>query len=219
MIFTILNDSMLLLVKKPMTAEKGREFYALFRKTARQELTEILPEVPDIGDSIFLSSYWCGVCCIAWYRAFLRLGVDPDEANQWIWRVIERSLQMLPGFLIPFVRKLYLGGMLKKAEPHREKRNAGTLPEYDWVVTCTPVDKECFRLDIHECAIQKLCRKFHAEGLLPSLCRTDYLVAHYLRAGFERTKTLGDGDDICNNTFRFHGECQWMPEKGFVDRK
>lgn len=118
MIFTILNNAMLLLAKKPMTAEKGKDFYALFRKTARQELTEMLPEVPDIGDSIFLSSYWCGVCCIAWYRAFLRLGIDPDEANQWIWRVIERSLQMLPGFLIPSVRKLYLGGMLKKAGHH-----------------------------------------------------------------------------------------------------
>lgn len=127
MIFTILNDSMLLLVKKPMTAEKGREFYALFRKTARQELTEILPEVPDIGDSIFLSSYWCGVCCIAWYRAFLRLGVDPDEANQWIWRVIERSLQMLPGFLIPFVRKLYLGGDAEKGRASQGKTKCRNL--------------------------------------------------------------------------------------------
>ena len=162
MIFTILNDAMLLLARKPMTAEKGREFYALFRKTARQELKGMLPEVPDIGDSIFLSSYWCGVCCIAWYRAFLRLGVSSDEANQWIWRVIERSLQMLPGFLVPFVRKLYLGGMLKKAEPHSEKRQAGTLPEYDWSVTCTQVDKECFRLDIHECAIQKFVNFLHS---------------------------------------------------------
>lgn len=56
MIFTILNDAMLLLARKPMTAEKGRECYALFRKTARQELKGMIPEVPDIGDSIFLSS-------------------------------------------------------------------------------------------------------------------------------------------------------------------
>lgn len=215
----LLNDFLLLLSSGSLIAEKGEEFFSLFSKNVRQELRAILPEVPKIGDSIFKSSYLIGVCFIAWYRVFVKLGLTSDEANQWIWRVLENALKKIPSFLVPLAKKIYIGGMLRKAVSHTEKSKAGTLPEYDWTIAYTPVDSNCFRLDVHECGIQKLCSKFHTEEMLPSLCRTDYMVAHYLRAGFERTQTLGDGNCVSNNTFRFHGECQWMPEKGFVDRK
>lgn len=215
----LLNAFLMLLSKGILIAEKGKAFFSQFRKGVRQELRAILPEVPEIGDSIFKSSYWIGVCFIAWYRMFLKLGLTSDEANQWIWRVLENALKKIPPFLILLAKRIYIGGMLKKAASHTEKSKEGTLPEYDWMITYTPVDSNCFRLDVHECGIQKLCRKFHTEEMLPSLCRTDYLVAHYLRAGFERTQTLGDGDCVCNNTFCNHGDCQWMPEKGFFDRK
>lgn len=39
---------------------------------------------------------------------------------------------------------------------------------------------------------------------------------HY---GFERTKTLGDGDECCNCRYYIKGDCDWSPEKGFNDRK
>ena len=39
---------------------------------------------------------------------------------------------------------------------------------------------------------------FHAEGMLPGICRMDYLFASRMKNGFERTKTLGDGDECCN---------------------
>lgn len=35
----------------------------------------------------------------------------------------------------------------------------------------------------------------------------------------ERTLTLGDGDEMCNNKFFIIGECEWNPEKGFDIRK
>jgi len=47
----------------------------------------------------------------------------------------------------------------------------------------------------------------------------DYLTSHYLKSGFERTLTLGDGDEMCNNKFFIDGECEWSPEKGFNIRK
>jgi hypothetical protein len=47
----------------------------------------------------------------------------------------------------------------------------------------------------------------------------DYLFAHLMNNGFERTKTLGDGDDCCNCRYYLTGSCEWSPEKGFADRK
>lgn len=55
--------------------------------------------------------------------------------------------------------------------------------------------------------------------MLPSICRMDYLTSHYLKNGFLRDKTLGDGDEMCNNKFYINGECEWAPEKGFGHRK
>lgn len=43
--------------------------------------------------------------------------------------------------------------------------------------------------------------------------------SHYLKSGFMRDKTLGDGDEMCNNKFYINGQCEWVPEKGFEYRK
>lgn len=79
--------------------------------------------------------------------------------------------------------------MLKKAESHSKKSLEGNLPQ------------------------------FEVESMLPSICRMDYLTSHYLKNGFLRDKTLGDGDEMCNNKFYINGECEWAPEKGFRHRK
>lgn len=44
--------------------------------------------------------------------------------------------------------------------------------------------------------------------MLLILWRMDYLTSHYSKSGFERTKTLGDGDEVCNNKFFINGECE-----------
>lgn len=124
--------------KKDIIAERNITFYKVFKKKIRGHLKEIIPQVPDIGNSIF-----------------------------------------------KYVK----------------------------------VDRNQFRLDTYECGLKKLCKRFGVEEMLPSLCRMDYLTAHYLKHSFERTKTLGDGDEVCNNQFSFIGECEWAPEKGFEHRK
>lgn len=205
--------------KKDIIAERNTTFYKVFKKKIRGHLKEIIPQVPDIGNSIFKSSYLIGVAFIAWYKAFLEMGLSSDEANIWIWKGTENAIKKIPRFMIPLVKKIYLGGMLRKAEEQTEKSKKGTLPEYDWSINYVKVGRNKFRLDTYECGLKKLCKKFGVEEMLPSLCRMDYLTAHYLKYSFERTKTLGDGNEVCNNQFSFIGECAWAPEKGFEHRK
>ena len=90
---------------------------------------------------------------------------------------------------------------------------------YDWQIQYRDVDTNCFEIDILACGIKKLAADFHAEGMLPGICRMDYLYASIMKNGFERTKTLGDGDDCCNCRYFLKGDCEWAPEKGFVTRK
>lgn len=214
-----MSQCLMWLTKKLIISENGKEFYKSFKKTTNSYLSEIIPLVPSIGNSLFKSSYFMGVMFIAWYKAFLKLGLTSDEANKWIWRASENALKKIPSPFINFVKKRYLSSMLKNAESHAKKSHEGTLPEYDWKVSNVHIHGNVIQLNTYECGIQKLCKRFETEKLLPSLCRMDYLTAHYLQYGFNRDKTLGDGDDVCNHCFYYDGNCEWSPEKGFEHRK
>ncbi|MCD1655961.1 L-2-amino-thiazoline-4-carboxylic acid hydrolase [Treponema zuelzerae] len=210
---------LLFLSKKDIINEKGTKYYSDLKKQIKYQLKLIVPNVPEIGDSIFRSSYIMGVIYIAWYKSFLELGMQKDEANIWIWRASENSLKIIPKNCLWLVKKAYIGGMLKKAESHTKKSIENKLPEYDWKIEYKKVNENEFYLNTYECGIKKLCKLFNTEEMLPSLCRLDYLTSHYLGSGFLRDKTLGDGDELCNNKFFINGICEWSPEKGFISRK
>lgn len=81
------------------------------------------------------------------------------------------------------------------------------------------INKNTFEIDITECAMLKLAEDNNVRNLLPGICRMDYLFSNLMGNGFERTKTLGDGDNCCNCRYHIVGECEWAPEKGFIERK
>lgn len=220
MIVILFMSNLLLKLNRNMIVERrGKVFYISLKKKIKIHLKEITPQVPEIGDSIFKSSYLMGVLFIAWYKAFIQLGLSSDEANIWIWDATENALKKIPKHFVWVVKKAYIGGMLKKAESHSKKSLEGNLPEFDWKIEYKKINDNEFYLNTYECGIQKLCKKFEVESMLPSICRMDYLTSHYLKNGFLRDKTLGDGDEMCNNKFYINGECEWAPEKGFGHRK
>ena len=125
----------------------------------------------------------------------------------------------IPSYFLHSTGKSYMNGFRKKAAHHVERQNLGELHPYDWKIAYRDIDENCFEIDITECAMKKLAHKLGAEGLLPGICRMDYLFSSIMGNGFIRTKTLGDGDDCCNCHYELDGQCEWAPEKGFSDRK
>jgi hypothetical protein len=214
-----MNNIVIKINKKYFIEKYGKKFYNHFKNKVNKKLKEIIPDVPDIGDSIFKSSYLMAIFFIAWFKVLKEMNISSNEANLIIWEATENCLKKIPSIMIPLAKKMYLTPMIKKAESHSKKSKNNSLPEYDWKIEYIKVDDNIFCLNTYECGIKKLCKKFETEEMLPSLCRMDYLTSHYLKSGFERTKTLGDGDEICNNKFYIDGECEWNPEKGFVIRK
>jgi hypothetical protein len=99
------------------------------------------------------------------------------------------------------------------------RQDRGELHPYDWHLTYREVSANTFEIDITECGLKKLAHDFAADGLLPGICRMDYLFSWLMGNGFERTRTLGDGDDCCNCRYHLVGDCEWSPEKGFETRK
>jgi len=197
----------------------GAKFWQSFRALSKINFDSILPGVPDIGESIFSFNYDFGPPYIAWYKSFLSLGLSQEETIENIWKMNEKMATAIPSPFLHFSGKSYMNGFRKKAAAHVKRQNRGELHPYDWKVTYREIDKNSFEIDITECAMKKLSHDFDADGLLPGICRMDYLFSSVMGNGFVRTKTLGDGDDCCNCHYELEGKCEWSPEKGFSERK
>lgn len=205
---------------KSLIVEKyGSKFWHEFKDRSDQWLARILPEMPDMGDSVFAFNLDFCPAYIAWYKAFMELGLSNDAAGEGIWAINEQLITMVPGWLMPLSKRIYLGGFRRKAAKHAEKSRLNELHPYDWKITYRETSKNTFEIDITECGMLKLGKDFDAMGMFPMICRLDYLFAHYMGNGFERTKTLADGDECCNCRYHLTGSCAWPPAGGFIDRK
>ncbi|WP_245535424.1 L-2-amino-thiazoline-4-carboxylic acid hydrolase [Sphaerochaeta pleomorpha] len=131
----------------------------------------------------------------------------------------ERMITIIPRGLLHLAGKSYINGFKKKAAMHAERQLKKELHPYDWQIAYREVSDNTFEIDITECGLKKLAHDFDADGLLPGICRMDYMVSYLMGNGFERTKTLGDGDDCCNCRYHREGLCAWSPEKGFEGRR
>lgn len=205
--------------RKVLIKKYGKKFWKSFKKLSKEKLAAILPLTPDIGKSIFPLNYQFGPAYIAWYKTFIELGLQQKEAWETIWMMNEKMVTILPKFLRHLTGKSYINSFRKKAAAHVERQQKNELHPYDWRVIYREINSNTFELDITECGIIKLTHDFDADGLLPGICRMDYLLSHLMGNGFERTKTLGDGDDCCNCRYHIIGTCEWSPEKGFEGRR
>lgn len=206
--------------KKGIQATYGADFFQRFAVLSRQRLEEMLPRVPDIGDSIFAFNYLYGPCYFAWYQALRELNIDETTAMNLIWQINEDLVKGIPGPLLRwFGKQMYLGTFRKRAVDAEKRGKAGQLHPFDWRIAYSDIDANTFAIDIFECAMLKLADRFGYRNLFPHVCRMDYLFSHYFHQSFHRTGTLADGDPCCNCWYQAPGTCEWAPEKGFVERR
>lgn len=205
--------------KRWIVDKYGIQFWHRFKDKSDEWLKRVLPEVPDLGDSIFAFNFDFCPAYIAWYKAFMESELSSDEASEGIWTINEQLIAMLPGWIMPLSKRLYLNGFRKKAAKHAERSRLNQLHPYDWKIVYREISANTFEIDITECGMLKLGRDFDALGMFPMICRMDYLFAHYMGNGFERTKTLADGDECCNCRYHLIGSCDWPPTGGFYDHK
>ncbi|MGE5458981.1 MAG: L-2-amino-thiazoline-4-carboxylic acid hydrolase [Methanobacterium sp.] len=205
--------------KKVIIQRYGKEFYKDFKRLASEAVSQVISQMPDIGNTIFAFNYKFAPTYIACYRASQALGLTPDEIQDMLWHVNERLITMVPKIFMKIFIRSYLNNFRHKAREHERLGQEKLLHPFDWVIQYRNINDTTFEIDIYECGIMKLAAKFDALGILPSVCRVDYMMSNYMGAGFERTKTLGDGDDCCNCRYIIGGNCEWAPDKGFIDRK
>ncbi len=205
--------------RRGLIRQYGKAFWNSFRSLSLRYFRDIAPQVPDIGESIFSLNYAFLPAYVAWYRAFSDLNVEPEQIDRCIWFMNDRMITNIPNWLAKAIGKRYYHSFQKKAKSHLQRQAENRSHPLDWRIAYRKLNEETFEIDILSCPFQQLSAKFGAAGLLPGICRMDYLFANRLGNGFSRTKTLGDGDDCCNCHYELIGNCLWAPETGFIDRK
>ena len=197
----------------------GKPFWKSFQRRSKEYFREVVPQVPDIGKSIFSLNYQFLPAYVAWYRAFSDLELSSQEIDQNIWMMNDRMVSNVPKWLSKSMGQQYYRSFQQKAKAHLERQAKNQSHPLDWRIDYRKLSEEAFEIDILSCPFQQLSGKLGAAGLLPGICRMDYLFANRLGNGFTRNKTLGDGDDCCNCHYEMTGNCAWAPETGFTDRK
>jgi L-2-amino-thiazoline-4-carboxylic acid hydrolase len=206
--------------RKGIQAVYGDDFYKRFTKLSRQHLERMLPDVRDIGKSIFSFNYMFGPCYFAWYRALRDLGIEKQDALNLIWQINEDFVKTFSPALAPwFGKTMYLGGFRRKAVEAESRGKTGQLHQFDWRIEYLDIDRNTFAIHIYECGMLKLGEQLGYLELFPHVCRMDYLFAYYFHQSFKRSGTLADGEPCCDCWYQVPGQCEWAPEKGFIDRK
>lgn len=205
--------------RKALIARYGKSFWLDFKRRSGAHFRKLAPELPDIGESLFWFNFQFMPAYVSWYKALAELGRGRDEATEILWMINERLATAIPR---PFLRRMGRAGISrvrKEAPAHELRQKRGELHPWDWMIRYWEIDANAFEMDITRCAMQRFAREHGADALLPGICRMDYLFSWLMGNGFQRTKTLGDGDDCCNCHYQLEGACEWSPEKGFVGRK
>lgn len=194
--------------KKALKQELG-EKYPLFKQKADLYMKKYYPQIPEIGRTIFSNSYYFASCYFFYFPAFKDLGYSPEEAGKLIWKINESMVRAIPPFLRPLTGWYYTRQFRSMGPEASEKSKQGQLHPDDWKVTYTSLGRDSYEVDIYECFVVKMAKRFGQMDLFPFVCRMDYLFSHYFHQGFHRTRTLGDGDHECNCRWTIPGECDW----------
>ncbi len=160
------------------------------------EHKEIVLRAKDMNDNRLFSSYVMGIYFIAMNRC---TGLSAEENYNILSTALSESLIFRKGLgtAEKYLDEKNIPMRLKWSEESHKRKN-----ENNWVVD---ILTKCEDFDLGynytECGICKICRDEGCFELAKYLCRLDFMIADLMNVKLVRTKTLANGDDMCD--FRY----------------
>lgn len=172
-------------------------------KSARIEFTRLLPDIPYIGGDrhpgtkwMLLSAHW-----ISFLRPIKDKGHSTQSAARIMYDLYVDHLNTIPKEKMEkrgrnmFTQK-FMDGMKNWADKTKGQR-------VDWVAEFIPGDGKSFDwgIDYHYCPCRNFFQAQGASDIAPYFCLVDFPEHKLLGTGLVRTKTIAQGDSICD--FRY----------------
>ncbi len=179
----------------------------------------LIPEIPYVGgkENHLTEMLISSVQALSMIITLKDLGESKGKIGEIIYRIAENRIRSVNPVLLFFIRIMFFSKTRLKKMKNASLKSQDKKYSENWVYKTT-IGKDTdftFTNTYSECGIYKFYKKMGYEEYVPYLCLTDYALFKGLKVRLERSKTIGNGDEICNFKFIRNGKPVegWPPEK------
>ena len=167
-----------------------------FKKKHMEEYKAMVKRTPSAGsmkDNMFASVMYLGCYGLAYYKA------DPERITMDVFDGMINAICESD-----IMKKVYKGKNCfdqKEIDKYVRGSERSKKKEYpmDWLFDFSyDLSKPEYFVTYHECGLCKIAKREGLMFLMPHMCVMDYPTIEYKGGKLIRTKTLGNGDDICD---------------------
>lgn len=185
--------------QKEIGRRYGKEYAKLLLQNSKPLYREIIGRTPSIGglkNSLSINLIWACMLVAIYKTADKK--ITPEKMGDILCEAMRSSRvfavsQKVDPFTRKYQNKWAAGAELSQSSPYA----------FDWRYTFIP-GKDLSEFGVHysECGICKLCQAEDCFEIARQMCKLDYVMVKSMRAELTRTKTIGNGDEICDFTYR-----------------
>ena len=198
-----------------MTSLHGHDAAEDLVADARQAFEDLIPELPYIGgqENHLTNSLIWSAQCLALHRVLKAHGMTAAAAGKILYDAILQKASE-PRQPIPPSEWMSPEELMAR---RRQRAERSQLREFsgDWVYTFVEGDGEAFDYgyDFIECGTRNFFQAHAAQDFLPYYCFLDYAYSEVEELGLSRSKTLAEGETLCNHRFKQGRETErrWPP--------
>lgn len=181
----------------------GGEIAREICRSARNEFIHLLPDLPYIGGDqhpgtrwLLLAGHW-----ISFLRPMKEKGYSTESAAHMMYDLYEAHLNTIPkGKMTKRGNYMFTQEYMDIMKNWAQKSKGQNV---DWVADFIPKNGDAFDygIDYHYCPCFEYFTTQGAKEISPYFCLVDFPEHKVMGTGLVRTKTLAQGNDVCN--FRY----------------
>ncbi|MDP3981083.1 MAG: L-2-amino-thiazoline-4-carboxylic acid hydrolase [Chlamydiota bacterium] len=188
-----------------MTQTYGADVASSIAQEAERQFEALLPLLPELGGAknIVIRDFPVALWCVAYLRPMKAHGKTAEELGKMIYDMFDMDLRQMPEEAkIAEGAKLFTPEHIDALKGWARWTQKREYPA-NWVATFVPGNGADFDYgyDYSECAIVKYLKAHGADEVAPYICLNDFIRSEACDTGLRRTKTLAQGDNVCN--FRY----------------
>jgi hypothetical protein len=202
-------DNLLKTVKGVFVSQHGEKFTETIVSETRQEYSNIIPEIPYVGQSRILVQFMTGTAqSLAIYRVLKSHGKTVEETGKLYYLICEAILNSYPRVVRWLIGKGSFSKFFLRAAKKSAMESQKRLNPEGYVYSFIEGDGSEFDygIDYTECGGCKFLHKQGASELAPYICTADIVYSKVFGWGLTRTKTIAEGYEKCDFRFKKGGK-------------
>ncbi|MDK9718752.1 MAG: L-2-amino-thiazoline-4-carboxylic acid hydrolase [Trichlorobacter sp.] len=187
--------------------EFGKERTQQLIRSALRRFETLLPTLPDVGGDRNWDTQYLPIAAwyVALYEPMKTYGKTAEDVGKLMYELRKYELEHTPpDILTKQGNKLFEPGSIKEMREWAAWTQKKEYPA-NWIATFVEGDSTHFDFGYNysECALVKFFNAQGASELAPYVCLNDFTQSKAQGTGLERSKTIAQGDGLCNFRYKF----------------